>query len=682
MGTSYLHTAVMIRALAASLTLLFAFPANAQVDSLWSVWNDHSQLDSARLKAMQVLAWKTVFERPDSGAALARRQLELATASRNDVARYEALTTLAVASSMTSDHTASLEYLQQGLRTARAMKDRKREANTYSNMSNVYKNLGDLPLALRHLQQSLAIDLELDNKEGLSGTYNNIGNIHTELGDLPNALANYQRSAQLAEELDSNKGRAQALMNLGATHLDMGDRSTALAEFQGSLASYRTLGRKLEMGMAFNNMGRTLGELGRDAEAFAALDSAHALFNALGSRRQLARNHYYRGLIKLERGAPEGARADCAQGLAIARAIGAPQQRKECSECLMRAYEALGDLRNAFLAQKEYLQVSDSLETLNNGREVLRMDLQRQFQEQQIADSLNDVRQRYERELAYQEELGRERERRNVVLFSGVGVLVIAGALWNRLRYTRRSRAAIQHEKDRSEELLHNILPIEVAAELKTKGHADARHFDQVTMLFTDFKGFTEVSERLSPADLVEELNVCFKAFDNIVDAHRIEKIKTIGDAYMAAGGVPQPREGAACDTVLAALAMQAFIQQRYLERVKAGLPAFRMRVGLHTGPVVAGIVGLRKFAYDIWGDTVNTASRMESSGEVGRVNISEATYALVKDTVVGSQLSGSSPTTDNRQLKTAPAFTFTPRGKVHAKGKGELEMYFVEHAS
>jgi class 3 adenylate cyclase len=539
------------------------------------------------------------------------------------------------------------------------MKDRKREANTFSNMSNVYKNLGDLPLALEHLQKSLRIDTELGNAEGLAGTYNNIGNIHTELGDLPKALEQYQRSAQLAEDLDNDKGRAQALMNLGATHLAMGDRTMALEEFLGSLALYRTIGRKLEMGMAFNNLGRTYSELDRATEASAALDSAYILFEALGINRQLARNHYYRGLLFLDQGKAMAAKEACSKGLQLARSIGLPQQRKECSECLMNAFEALGDLRSAFYAQKEFMQVSDSLETLNNGKEVLRLDMQRQFQERQIADSLSNVRQRFERDLAHQQELGEEREQRNIILFSGIGVLVIAGALWSRLRYTRRSRAAIQKERDRSDELLHNILPEQVAAELKTKGHADTRSFDEVTILFTDFKGFTQVSEQLSPDALVEELNTCFKAFDTIVDRHGVEKIKTIGDAYMAASGVPEPRPDSARHAVLAALDMQAFIQQRHAERQQAGLPSFQMRVGLHTGHVVAGIVGLRKFAYDIWGDTVNTASRMESSGEVGQVNISESTYALVRE-------------------EAGRLFDFEPRGKVQAKGKGELEMFFV----
>ncbi|HNE79769.1 MAG TPA: adenylate/guanylate cyclase domain-containing protein [Flavobacteriales bacterium] len=219
----------------------------------------------------------------------------------------------------------------------------------------------------------------------------------------------------------------------------------------------------------------------------------------------------------------------------------------------------------------------------------------------------------------------------------------------------------LKREMDRSEELLKNILPVNVAAELKLRGHAEARHFDQVTVLFSDFKDFTHVSEQLSATELVEELNVCFNAFDRIMEKYGVEKIKTIGDAYMAAGGVPDPSGGMPLGVVLAGLEMQEIMRERQLERMAAGKPTFEMRVGIHTGPVVAGIVGRRKFAYDIWGDTVNTASRMESSGATGEVNISEATYQLVKD---------------------EPDLLFTPRGRVAAKGKGDLEMFYVRARS
>ena len=267
------------------------------------------------------------------------------------------------------------------------------------------------------------------------------------------------------------------------------------------------------------------------------------------------------------------------------------------------------------------------------------------------------------------------RAQRELLLIGGAMAIVFG---WFSYRQRRRTREALK----RSDELLLNILPAEVAEELKVNGASQARQFDQVTILFTDFKDFTAVSERLSPQDLVRELDTCFSAFDRIIDRYGIEKIKVIGDSYMCAGGVPDPTKGSAREVILAALEMQVFMEQRRLEREAAGQPAFTMRIGIHTGPVVAGIVGVKKFQYDIWGDTVNIASRMESSGEVGQVNISEATYELVRDaepfSVVGSPVSGFRSATDNRPPTTIKAFAFTPRGKVQAKGKGGLEMYFV----
>jgi class 3 adenylate cyclase len=214
----------------------------------------------------------------------------------------------------------------------------------------------------------------------------------------------------------------------------------------------------------------------------------------------------------------------------------------------------------------------------------------------------------------------------------------------------------LKNERDRSENLLLNILPSEVAEELKEKGTANAKLFDDVTVLFTDFVGFTKVSERLTPQQLVDELHACFSAFDAIMEKHNIEKIKTVGDAYLAVSGLPLANNNHAENLVKAAIEIRDFMRRRKLETENSKLETFEIRIGVHSGSVVAGIVGVKKFAYDIWGDTVNTAARMEQNSKAGKINISHTTHELVKN-----------------------KFTCQYRGEIDAKNKGLLKMYFVE---
>ena len=213
----------------------------------------------------------------------------------------------------------------------------------------------------------------------------------------------------------------------------------------------------------------------------------------------------------------------------------------------------------------------------------------------------------------------------------------------------------LDKERAKADDLLLNILPREIADELKTTGHSRPRSFASASVLFTDFVGFTQISEKLTPADLVKELDRCFSFFDAVVSRHRLEKIKTIGDSYMAAGGIPEANHTHLLDCILAALEIRTFMEQLKDSRETGGGEYWQLRIGINTGPLVAGIVGSSKFIYDCWGDSVNTASRMESSGAAGRINLSAGSHAEAKY-----------------------FFECEDRGMVQAKRKGELEMFFV----
>lgn len=252
--------------------------------------------------------------------------------------------------------------------------------------------------------------------------------------------------------------------------------------------------------------------------------------------------------------------------------------------------------------------------------------------------------------------------RNMLLLLSGSGI-ALAGLAFSRYRSKKKANDElaiknniIEKEQERSEKLLLNILPPAIAQELKEKGKAMARKYEESTVLFTDFKNFTNIAEKLSPEELVSQLDYYFKGFDAIIKKYNIEKIKTIGDAYMCAAGLSGKKSDATA-MVKAAYEMKDFMKTAQYEKEANSLPFFEARIGIHTGPVVAGVVGDDKFAYDIWGDTVNIAARMEQNCEPGEINISESTYWQVRYT-----------------------FECQYRGKIYAKNKGEIDMYYVKN--
>jgi len=303
---------------------------------------------------------------------------------------------------------------------------------------------------------------------------------------------------------------------------------------------------------------------------------------------------------------------------------------------------------------------ADSLEDVKNR-------LLKTMTESQMIDSMIKAQQEREiqRQKAIAAQLEVERQKseaaRNLLLVVSTVILIIAALLF--LLYQGKQRTAraleaknriIEEERKRSDELLLNILPPAVAQELKTKNKVAARKYEEATVMFIDFVGFTHTAEKLTPEQLVSELDHCFTSFDRIIGQYRIEKIKTVGDAYICASGLSD-KNASPSDMVKAALQIQDFLLHLKAERMNQGLPYFEARVGIHTGPVVAGVVGEKKFAYDIWGDTVNTAARVEQACDPGRVNVSESTY-----------------------WKAKYEFEWLSRGVISTKNKAPMEMYYV----
>lgn len=546
--------------------------------------------------------------------------------------------------------------LDSALTLARSMEDLKAVSRILVRQSFIYSTKSNYAAALDLVFQAESIRKRLSDQIGLAEVYNHIGAIYHMQKEYLRATEFYKQSLDIyfAKNMKAELGRSYN--NLGALLLEKNEPLVALEYHRKSYHIWTELNDKGWMNVSNTHIGECYLELGVIDSAITYLQLGAKYFTEHNNRRHLNITYLKLGKAYQLSNELQTALKYCQSALDISQELGLINNQKLSCECLYNVYERIGNTSAALDYHKKFVALSDSIDSDKSIKELTRVEMDHAFKQRQYRDSLNREQSRMIVEMQHKEALAKERETRNVSVIIGIAVLLLSVGLYSRLRFVRRSKILIEKERERSEGLLLNILPVEIAEELKKTGKATARRFERVSILFTDFQDFTLAAATMDAEDLVSEINYCFTAFDKICESKGVEKIKTIGDAYMAAGGLPVPTEDSAARTVQVALEMQAFINQRKKERSHIGLPAFNMRVGIHTGPVVAGIVGVKKFQYDIWGDTVNTASRMESSGEIDKVNISAATYALVKDN-----------------------FECEYRGEIEAKGKGKMGMYFVE---
>jgi len=618
------------------------------LDSLLAVWRNPAQPESSRVKAYQDWIWEGyLFSRPDTAAVLAEALHAYAGQHKYPKASAVGHNVQGTAYGLQGDYARALEHLQRSLAIQEEVGSRSGVATGLVGIANILADQGMHPRALDHYLKALAISEEIGDDHLRSSVLGSIGIIYNDEGDTLLALDYFQKSLTMAESLHDQRAIALNNIFIAGIYRDQGKCTRAIEHARKSLAIQETLGDDYGISSALNVLGSIHQKLGELDRAMEYAQRSLAIEKGIGNLNGIANSLRNIGDLHLQMGERALALDQCRQALALAGEIGAVDLQRDACECLYDAYKGMGRSDEALVYHEQWVALRDSMFNEENTKKLARLEMQYAFDKKDAEARAEQNR----KEAIAAQELKRQKLVRNGISVGFAIALFFLGVVW-------RQRNRIHAEKRRSEALLLNILPEEVAEELKVKGSAQAVHIDQVTVLFTDFKGFTAMSEVLSPQDLVRDLNECFSAFDRITGKYGIEKIKTIGDAYMAAGGLPTPNNTHALDVIQAAFEMRDLIAEGRARKAAAGLPYFEIRIGIHTGPVVAGIVGVKKFQYDIWGDTVNTASRMESSGAPGQVNISEATYGLVKD---------------------EPHLAFTPRGKVQAKGKGEMDMYFVE---
>ena len=542
-----------------------------------------------------------------------------------------------------------LDYYYQSLKIFENLKDNAGIANLYSNIGVIYYDQGDDAKALENYLQSLKFSELAGDKFRTLIALNNIGGIYYDKkATYDKALQYYLRALPLCQELGKKEESGAIAVNIGDIYFFMKDDIKALYYYDMSLKAYGNSDGSLNV---YNALGKLYKKEAKYDLALKNHNQALAIAQKINNKTSIAQSFMGLGNVYKEMEDYKTAISYYKKAEAPAVEIQALHELKDLYKDMSKAYEKSADNSNALKYQTLYTDVKDTLYNIDTDKKLggLQFDFDLQKKQGEINLLTKDI--------ALTDLQLKRQEFAKKVLVGGLAlILLIAALIFRNYRIKVKTSRILDRQKGEIEGLLLNILPAEVAKELQVNGHATPRNYESVSVMFTDFKGFTAIAEKMSPQELVEELNTCFITFDNIIGKYNLEKIKTIGDSYMCAGGIPTPDKDHVINMIKASLEIKEYINQNNIKRGQEGLDPWYLRIGIHVGPLVAGVVGKKKYAYDIWGGTVNIASRMESNGEPGKVNISSAVYDLIKD-----------------------KYECTYRGKISAKNIGEIDMYFLE---
>lgn len=512
----------------------------------------------------------------------------------------------------------------------------------YLQKGNALQAAGKNVLALEAYFQCQKYALRMGNEKYLGSSLISIAGTYANIDNFENAGHYYNESIDLLRKLKDSIGIASALTNLGDLYITQNKLDSALIYTQEASAIFNSINHVTGKAYSVGNMGMIYAKQGNDDIAEFNLRASIEILDDLGDFYPVCVYLTYMSDIYLRKNDWAQAVAYAQNSLDLAETYNLKEQISDAHLKLSELYEHKEDYKRSNNHLKNYYSFRDSILNIKTVEKMADLRTDFELAQKQIeVDLLNE-----------------KQVKQRITVTSAIVALVLisllALGLLHRNRFIEKTSHIIKGERDRSDSLLCNILPEKTAQELKEAGKVQAKHFESVTVMFTDFKAFTANSDQLSPEELVESIDFYFSKFDEIMEKYGLEKIKTIGDAYMCAGGLPNPTSDHAHKMIEAAIEIAAFVDESKKEDPN-NLTRFDIRIGINTGPVVAGVVGTKKFAYDIWGDTVNIASRMESNSEPGKINISENTYQLIKDD-----------------------FDCSYRGKIEAKHKGQLKMYFV----
>lgn len=607
--------------------------------------------DTNQLKILLDLSGKLFRAEPDSALVYAHKAKDLALQLDRKVNLGYALKNIGLAYYIKGDFSEVLNYWEQSLNIFESVPFPLGISNLLNNLGAVYFSKGDDPKALEYYLGSLRIAEEIADKSRIATAYVNIGAVYFNKKEThEQALDAYAKALETFEALGNQDGIGTAALNLGEVYLEEGNTTSALVHFNKSLNAFEKTGGNLAL--ALNYIGTTYAknkELDRaipfHQQAYQNAESKAAKVEMSKALKSLADVYQQQNKFDL-------ATNNYQKALAIAQSIETDNEIRDAYEGLASALAAKGDYKNAFTAQTNYDLIKEKIQSEAYDEKIgnlrFQFDLENKEKEIALLNKDNDLKE---------VEIEQANTLRNFLYAIGGLLLIILGGISFQYWYVKKSNNLLAEERNRSEEILLNILPKDTADELKTNGFVKTRKFENCTVLFTDFKAFTKFAETVPPEELVKSVDYYFKKFDEIIGKYGLEKIKTIGDSYMCAGGLPATNDTHPHDAVKAALEIRQFAEQR-LRHPTPDTHAFEVRIGINTGPIVAGVVGITKFQYDIWGNTVNVASRMESASMPGKINISEHTYQLVKDN-----------------------FECTYRGEIEVKHAGTMKMYFVEEA-